>query len=479
MLLTLFVVATGCLLIALHLASANSFAENQNSIVDKTSVGLRRRLEANKHKKYSQEIRYLSLGGPLTYGRGLDDRLEAYPYKLTSDGRNVAYPTYESSGPTMASLCTQSIVEGTTDASVEYDVITLEYPFSLSDSTKDAYFSSMELLVQRLRQRYPQAKLILVDIWSPRDFVFFDTAFNTTVSFEEWKTVHYDSNDAPFEWTFRTLSETELQVQNQMEATMASVGGLVAKLARPEHPSTLMEDWFAEEKYHEDDETFSLRYTLSRNGHAAVAKSIREAIQNHRPTAQSHLSLHQRLFSWGSGDSCKLWYDTGTKDLPDSHDHSDGLKPTEIAPSSYALEVTKGGTLNVHNPFDTERLIYLTYLTASGLATSNKVYPKTKVKLVDGTSVILDPSHNLHHHQHHFTRTSAVGVLKGHQTNTLEFTTLEEYTVHPFRIVGVSILHTPEETMSVPFEMGMFSPRRLTHDKDIADDFDDELENYE
>ena len=476
-----FVVATGCLLIALHLTIANRFAENQNSIAKETGVGLRRRLESNKHQKNSQEIRYLSLGGPLTYGRGLDDSLKAFPYKLASNVHNVAYPTYEGSGPTLASLCTQSIVDGTTDASVEYDVITLEYSFSSSDTTKDAYLSSMELLVQRLRQRYPQAKLILVDIWTPRDFVFFDTAFNTTESFEEWKTVHYDSNDAPFEWTFRTLSETELQVQNQMEATMASVGGLVAKLARPEHPSTILDDWFVEEQNHEDDEIFSLRYTLSRNGHEAVAKSIREAIRNHQPSAQFHLSAQQRLFSWGSGDSCKLWYDTGTKDFPDSSDYSDSLKPTEIAPNSYALEVTKGGTLNVHNPFDTERLVYLTYLTASELATSNKVYPRTKVKLEGGSSsVILDPSHELQQqHQHHFTRTSAVGVLKGLQTSTLEFISLEEYTVHPFRIVGVSILHTPEETMSVPFEMGMFLPRRLTHDKDVADDLNDEIENYE
>ena len=146
----------------------------------------------------------------------------------------------------------------------------------------------------------------------------------------------------------------------------------------------------------------------------------------------------------------------------------------------------RGGRFEVHNPFDTDKLIYLTYLTASDMATSNKVYPKTKVKMVTGatqdklspsvsTSVLLDPSHGIiGQHQHHFMRTSAVGLLPALQTGTLEFTALEEYTVHPFRILGVSILHENDTNHGVPIELSMFSPRKLSMDNGLTDKAVDE-----
>jgi len=495
-LISIFLVAIGCLIVALHIASENPFMEDRIEITNDTGAGLRRRLETSrKLKSYSVELHYLSLGGPLTYGRGLDEHVrpfEAYPHRLSSNNRNVA--TYEASGPTSASLCTQSIVEDATNASIEYDVITLEYSFRQSDTSKEVYLSSMELLVQRLHQRYPHARIVLVQISTPSDLVRVDKTANNTLSYEEWwnsqrRQPTNDSNEmitdgAPFEWSFRQFSQTEQQVQEQMEAMMASVGGLVAKMPQPNNWRTIVDNWFLEESNNEEDGTDSFRYTLSLNGHEVVAKSIRDALRKHGSTESIPHSFssspEQLLFSWGSGDACHLWYDTGNQGLPNPKDYSSGLSPREIDQNSYALEVTssQGGTLQIYNPFDTERLVYLTYLTASGLATSNKVYPKTKVKIVaqgqqqgnsqstsrmtSATSVLLDPSHSVtSQHRYHYTRTSAVGIIPSHQTGMIQFTALEEYTIHPFRIVGVSILHAPEK---MRFETQLFAPRKLSID---------------
>lgn len=515
---SVFLIAIGCLLVALHAAGENPFMENRNiEITQDTGAGLRRRLEVNRKLKsyHSGDLHYLSLGGPLTYGRGLDKHMrlsEAYPHRLSTNGRNLAYPNYEASGPTMASLCTQSIVEESTETPfIEYDVITLEYSFVETDTTKEVYLSSMALLVQRLRQRYPQATIVLVRIFTPSDLVYVDSNSNKILSYNEWRNSQWlqhtttannynNTMVAPIAWTLRRLSETEQQVQEQMEATMASVGGLVATMPQIDNWNAHLDDWFLEESNPEKDGRVFFRYTLSANGHAVVAKSIRDAVRKHRSNGSKPAQIFsaspadQLLFSWGSGDACHLWYDTGQEGLPaDPNDYSGGLSLREIGKNSYALEVTlsQGGTLKVYNPFDSERLVYLTYLTASGLATSNKVYPKTKVKMVaqqqqqdnsqtnpskKTTSVLLDPSHDVAtQHRYHYTQTSAVGMVSSHHTGIFEFTTLEEYTVHPFRIVGVSILQTPEH-LPMPLEKQLFAPRQLSVDNTntIADVLDDD-----
>jgi len=165
---------------------------------------------------------------------------------------------------------------------------------------------------------------------------------------------------------------------------------------------------------------------------------------------------------------------------------------------------SEGGTLRVQNPFNEDRLVYLTYLTTSAAAAANKVYPKTKVRMVEeqrpeapttrgqqqhqavlpsllsswqSSSIILDPSHNDNSDVKHRTRTTAVGLVPALSTGILEFTPLEEYTVHHFRIVGVSFLAKEKTAHNVPSEFAM-SPKRLSIEAvdDNISDIDDEDE---
>jgi len=476
-------------------------------------------------------------------------------------------------------MCTQSIVEGDCNleklshsyftgehhsGSAVYDVITLEYPYASTNTatTKETFLSSIKLLVGRLRQRYPLAKIVLVQLWTPSDLVYLDTTSNSTISYVEWRTKHehklqeqqltpsretkiteellspsfFDDvrlRDAiqRHAWTFAEQSEAAREVDEYLESTMESEGGLIYKMPRPQSRKDILEslkDWFLEEWDHSEEEINDgflfphSVYTLSKEGHSIVARGIREILTSSDVVLKAHKRQrrtssrfkHQQLNTWGSGDSCSFWYDA-KESLPNSEFYSKEMYPSEIFPNLYALEVRAsiGGTLKVRNPFDTSRMVYLTYLTTSEIA-SNKVYPKTKVQMVvedpkapqhrlpspqtgqiraevfenpAATSVILDPSHlnisvsPMYHQQQHMTRTSAVGILPPFQTGILKFTTLEEYTIHPFRITGVSIL-AKRDTISdsghfVPFEFAMYAPRRLSVTKPgESGDFDNDNE---
>ena len=519
-------VVSMCLIVALMNKSASSTIDLIRSLdgIDDAYLAVRRRLispgvpQDQKSYSHPKELRFLSFGGPLTYGRGLDERKrssQAYPYLLSSPDNvhNVAQFSYGSTSPTMASLCTQSIVENTgksfpKNASIEYNVITLEYSFATVDITEETYISSMELLMQRLHQRYPLSEIILVKIWTPSDLVVIDKVSKQKTPFEEWKRNRkHQHNDEQVEWSVREQSQSESVVEDKLKAILRSVGGSIANLPLPETLNeTLVDNWFLEEPEKADMVTnigppSLVRYTLSPIGHATLAHSIQHALKKNHNVRSSKItqfsSSMERLYSWGSGDSCQFWYHTG---LQNPRSYSGGMTPNEIDHGSYILEVkaSKGGKLQVHNPFDTDKFVYLTYLTASEMATSNKVYPKTKVKMVliqppamaqndrlprsASTSVLLDPSHGiLGQHQHHFTRTSVVGLLPALQTGTLEFTALEEYTIHPFRILGVSILHEINNNKRFPFEFSMFSPQQLSVDKGLPEGEldDDKMEEEE
>jgi hypothetical protein len=151
------------------------------------------------------------------------------------------------------------------------------------------------------------------------------------------------------------------------------------------------------------------------------------------------------LGSWGSGDSCQLWYETG-QGLPDFRGLN--FKSFSQSENKYALEVPlKGGSLSIKNPFDTNRMVYLTYMTTSVVPSHpHKIYPRTKVQLNHKNSVLLDPTHEDNDDdnaedddRHHVTRTTAIGSIRPNGITELRLDPMEQ-TLAPFRIVGVSLL---------------------------------------
>jgi hypothetical protein len=422
-----------------------------------------------------KNLRFLALGGPSTAGRGLANPLDAYPYQLSrSHNHNVHNYASRMSFPAagdfsitssitnpkfqiqqqqiIASLCAQSIVG---DDSY-YDVITLEY-----ESIETA---SLSLLTQRLRERFPRAILVFVKLWSPLD-LYYEESSGEKVSFSKWRAQNVEST----QWTDKQAvieamkEHTWLKSEDELDDELDHiVHAAIGKLHRMTVPTSgadsyadLVPKWFVEEQF---GSSSSLRYDLSSTAQSMLAKTLEEVVLS-EVKRQSSTPMPPLLGSWGSGDSCQLWYENG-KGI--SHlKYTRGLQYKEFS-NHYALEVgaSTGGSLQVHNPFDEDRMVYLTYMTTSANASSKKVYPKTKVRL-SKSIIVLDPTHEDNGDTSHRTRTSAVGMVPAGATVPLEFSPLEEYTLNKFRIVGLSFLAKEKVTYKIPSEFAMMSAHGL------------------
>ena len=164
----------------------------------------------------------------------------------------------------------------------------------------------------------------------------------------------------------------------------------------------------------------------------------------------------------------------------DGYRYSKGIKWIEFNPGQYALEVhgddsgggsrtssdnsNRSGTIQIFNPFLEDRMAYLSYMTTSAIAAANKVYPKTKIRIIDEvhsgqrcnrtdpksstdglstpcistSAIIIDPSYDDNNDDKHRVRTTAVGFIPANSMVSLEFTPLETFTVHNFYITGIS-----------------------------------------
>lgn len=406
----------------------------------------RRRLE-----EPTNNIRLLSLGGASTWGVGLlnpepvdapgggiTTHDAAYPYRLTPDARNAAQRV---GGPTLAALCTQSIVEDSI-----YDVITLEF----SSAYQESDLVALDLLAQRLRTRFPNAFLVVVQLWSP-SFYYYNEG-TTAIEFASWRQ-RQDSSWDSTEWQegiqgkdWKYSSEVT-QATDRLQKIADQVKGYLVHMAPPKDPIHGLQTantWFVEMVNPDDGR---LEYTLSSKGHMVVANHIRSVVDQAKVL---RLSLDQRnvLGNWGSGDKCQLWYDYDPRGEESSRMipvHSSTLSLRVFGKDKHSLEVReRGGSIIVDNPFDEDRMLYLTYMTTS--VSSPKGYPKVQVKLYQngeglqkGKGVVIDPYHNDEDESRHVTRTTAIGNVPPHSLVEMRIQPLES-TVAPFRLVGASFL---------------------------------------
>lgn len=113
-------------------------------------------------------LRYLSFGSVENNFDGGDDDLhnpieESYSYLLSSDVNNVAASTSLS----MCAICTQSIIQDRM-----YDVITIDF----FDTDGGLY-----QLSKRIRQRFPNAIIVFVQLWTPDHIYYYDNHNNVSI----------------------------------------------------------------------------------------------------------------------------------------------------------------------------------------------------------------------------------------------------------------------------------------------------------
>jgi hypothetical protein len=258
--------------------------------------------------------------------------------------------------------------------------------------------------------------------------------------------------------------------------------------------------------------SMSTSTVLSSLGHQFVASELRKLVTNHRRSQissdllSSQTSDQQPLLmgTWGSGDDCHIWYDTGRFDIPYSDNAKQSnlwLSATSSSSSSstvnfilsslqqqqqnndsnenwlhkHTLDFTKtggSGTITIYNRFSTDRMLYLTYLTDD-----DHSYPRARVSINGIPSVQLEPfgdgkrvderrlssssdyvdSNNISVLSSTQTkskiketdtssviiptpRTSAVGYIPAGTNATLRIDILQKTTILPFRLIGASLL---------------------------------------
>lgn len=374
------------------------------------------------------QIRYLSFGSSSTWGEGLQDPMSAsYPYRLSPEAHNAASRV---GGSAKSAACTQSIVGDSV-----YDAVTIEFT---------EFDDSLRVLAQRIRQRLPAASIIFVRLWNPV-MIRYRADDGELVDLDSWRQKHgnYSLNSkelhASILATERERWSMELTKEAQLEQTLQQVQGKVYTLP---HPSSGND--FAEFTAMFQDEYWNL---LSNTGHKVVAEAIQNLVQEESVFERPY---RNEIGSWGSGDQCSMWYADGnyaqehrrTRQVDFAH---------EVGGHKHAMEILRpGGSITVNNPFSTERMLSLTYMTATDEELGQPEYPRVRVRLGGTPSVAIEPFHE-GSDQVHLARTSAVGLIPPGET-LVQLDPLQD-SKNNFRLVGVSILG--EEIGDVPIEFAL------------------------
>lgn len=390
-----------------------------------------RRMRALPQSQIEGDLRYIAFGSETTWGIGLDDFETAYPFQLSPKVRNAAS---KMGGAVLPAACTESIVGNDV-----YDVVTIEF---------ERFEESHAVLAERMRRRFPNVIILFVRLWKPSDIVYTSNS-GESIDLHTWRQIHGGHSIHSSELAFRMMEAgpekwtVRVPTEPLLDAALTRVNALSTMLPVPDRetysfPQNLLSilTFFSEDEPH----------LLTSKGHTALAREIRNAVRLQR--SQSREASSPLLGSWGAGDACHMWYYSGG--FPESNVHELRFSEGYDGTHKHALEFRKGveGWLRVTNEFSRERMLYLTYMSASD-DEDNRIYPKTRVRLNNRATVLLEPYHE-GKVDIHLTRTSAVGMIP--PGDSVVYLDPLETSQRCFLLVGASILGDDAMKRLVPLD---------------------------
>lgn len=386
----------------------------------------------SSERKPDDQIRYAAFGTSHTWGATLSDRhTQTYVKKLSSN-ENPDHSTnfgIRSSGPNYPAACTHSMM-----GDEEYDVIIMEYNQGVDSSLMD--------LAKRLRERFPDAILLIARFWNPtmlenryhenlrqiahRDRLFsFNGGFIHDDKFKNKFMEKKDSND--WRWTFQTIYKEFLEVQ---ESVARETGSYIVEMA----------GWGAEDAYGEngyleigDKMLGSDSFHLSEAGHEDFANRVKVLV--HRVGVPKKPAIRQ----FTSIDFCLNWFHDGF--IGKGLKYSDNAVIRQMPNTEkYVMEFDgdEPGWIEMTNPSDENMYMFAAYMTTGP---SPSKYPKTEAYRKDNGAItnrkIISPLAFVERNPKanvHISALSKLGLVRPHQTARVYFKSLEE-TEWPFRIV--------------------------------------------
>ena len=252
------------------------FLQNASMVQDHQSAQSKRQLEGVDEKDSlprRRQLNILTLGGSVTWGAWLDDRKDAYPFRLQNEyGHKVLNLAIRGTGADYPAQCITSMMlkeskNDDLDEDVPFDVIIFE--FSING------LWGFPLLFERLQERYPDALFVYVDYFTLNGRGGFDSTDTRKLIKDSGGKVYYFGNtgDATAEYNFREEFDRV-------------------------NPKDDARQLFADDGHH-----------ASSLGHNLIATKLVDIID------QQDFPTDPRLGSWLGGDKCTSWYDNGKSSL--------------------------------------------------------------------------------------------------------------------------------------------------------------------
>jgi hypothetical protein len=316
-----------------------------------------------------------------------------------------------------------------------YDVIVLEFLRDVSDTMH---------LARRLRQRYPKAHMILLDVFIFSQFLIKGDNWRS-IPLPEWirnnaASVHLSrfigwskwTQEMPPSWTSeikdlvqQKTKHDEWEYRNtaplddwqsdlkELDIHVISIPAVNAHYAVEKFSS-----WFLSDMLH-----------FSRRGHWQIARVI--GIHLRQSKFRSHHDA--TLGPWSEFDLCDNWFNTGNTTIA----HDANLQMNEFVSGKHALEAIGPVTrFKVENRGSEPQDLSLQYMEAS----PECMYPNVEISILNGNDrakvMVSCPTKSEYSYQVNIVKSVLIGTVPRGES-TIEIRRLEEGKPWPFRIVGV------------------------------------------
>ena len=398
--------------------------------------------KTDNHHKAPHEIRYATFGSSRGWGASLADRnTEAYVKLLDPNGGNYAI---RSNGPNYPAACTYTMMKDDV-----YDVFILEF-YGRTEGL-------MELAI-RLRERFPDAIIIILRIWnfhmlrnndSQSLFVWADehgfkrspkTGISDFIHDPRFKEEFLKTNHEEWSWMF----EDDHKFFTEEQAEIAKeVGGFVISMPVP-HKADGPDGYLAiGDKYFAADSFHPSEY-----GHQDIANRIRDFVHRVGVPKQPRLGEFKEI------DYCVDWFESG--EVGQHLKYSENAVVDKMPNTNkYALSFEGGeGFIEITNPTSELLYLFVAYMTTY----PERNYPETEASALNGRKIVLSPMSQLYHYKVHVARYGQMGHVESKSTMRVSFKELEESN-WPFRLTQVvltphknfgNLKHLMELTIEIP-----------------------------
>jgi hypothetical protein len=376
-------------------------------------------------------LQFLFLGGSNTYGARIDNHFDAYPYRLDLPGY-VDVAALNATGTWFYSLCLESLIErdfrGSTrainlkpediDSTVilsekNYDIIVLEFAVN--------GFENLELLIKRLRQRYPHAVIILFELWTLASMLAVSGEADKKNVFA--KTLR-DADPTDLVWNDK-CSEAGCG-RAHAEKIASAYGGFIYRLPRTfaTPADAVASGWYTEDWNH-----------LTSRGHRAVANRLSSYLQRKEGLVRMSYRENKRFGDYGLGDQCYNWHHNGGNVSPEVQHTGFELNHLDRNDASWkhVLSLVEPiGTIVIQSHFDIPVPLAMVYLTQS----EGDSFPEIEVSVNNQPSARVDPNHTDSRMKFKMLRHSQIGfAVPG--TNVIQFRQTGTTPIDQFSISGI------------------------------------------